>query len=224
MKKGLNLSIAFLITALLCACGNETSEETGWNVYTYSEQGDGSVVTSNDYSVSGEQELADLLKGAEAQMQLPSYIPAGYEFAEGNFSYYVTQENLDQAEVSKETGEGGNPTNVYTLKDDVLKQADGFLVTYSDGEGKEITVEASYVQSMDLDTGNTGFAEAETQNYELGRSGASNNGYLGEFFREAQPIYGYDGSGSEIERKVIFVRIWMSDGDQEEVVKIAESM
>lgn len=239
MKKGLSLGIVILMTALLCACGEETSKEGGetgngaagaantenaWNIYTYSEAENGNRITSNDYAVSSEEELADLLKNAETELQLPSYIPSGYEFENGNFSYYVTGEILDQAEISETTGDNGKSTYVYTLPDDVLKQADGFAVTYSDGEDKKITVEVSCVQSMDMDTGNLSFEEVNAGNYDLGRSGASEGGYLGEFFREAQPIYEYNGEGSEIERKVIFVRIWMTDTDSEEVVKIAESM
>ena len=95
MKKGLSLGIVILMTALLCACGEETSKEGGetgngaagaantenaWNIYTYSEAENGNRITSNDYAVSSEEELADLLKNAETELQLPSYIPSGYEF------------------------------------------------------------------------------------------------------------------------------------------------
>ena len=48
-----------------------------WNIYTYSETENGNRITSNDYAVSSEEELADLLKNAETELQLPSYIPSG---------------------------------------------------------------------------------------------------------------------------------------------------
>ena len=51
--------------------------ENAWNIYTYSEAENGNRITSNDYAVSSEEELADLLKNAETELQLPSYIPSG---------------------------------------------------------------------------------------------------------------------------------------------------
>lgn len=228
MNKGLKLVFVIFTMVLLCACGKSNDEaektEDAWNVYTYSEtENGGSTSSKNDYSVSGEEELSDLLKNADTELQLPSYVPEGYGFEEGDCSYFVTRDSLAQAQVREDQEEDGGTVYIYTLPDSVLKQLDGFRVTYSNGEGKKITIEASYVQSMDMDTGNLNFEETKASGYDLGRSGSSNNGYLGEFFREAQPVYGYEG-GSEIEKKVVFVRIWMSDTDREEVVRIAESM
>lgn len=227
MKKASITSIIFCI--MLCACskapedeGNKpVLEENAWNIYTYSETETGNQYTMNDYPVSNEDELKTLLAKAESELNVPSHIPEGYAFESANLTYYVTKEMLDGL-LPEEKEENGSIVYEYVLPDEVLTQIDGFCITYVNEKGEKLVVDADYVISMEMDTGNHDFKEVESADYEIARAGMQEE-YVGEFFRNAQPVYVYRGN-SEVSLNCIFVRIQMPDENEDEVIKIAESM
>lgn len=228
MKKAVILSMIFSI--MLCACGKASgeegskpvSEETAWNIYTYSETETGYQYTTNEYPVSDENELKLLLEKAESELKTPSYIPDGYAFESAYVTYYVTKEMLDGLS-PEEKEENGSIVYEYLLPDEVLTQIDGFRITYSNEKGEKLLVSADYVVNMEIDTGNRNFKDLESTGYEAARAGLFQEEYVGEFFRNAQPVYEYRGN-SEISLNCIFVRIQMPDENEAETVKIAESM
>lgn len=229
MKRVMILSIIFVI--LLCGCGNISDEakrrpvlkESGWNIYSYWETENGVSYTLNDYPVSDEEELKALLKKADSGLQAPEYIPDGYEFDSGSVSYFLTKDMLDRLAAEEKTGEDGRVLYEYILPDEVLDQIDGFHIIYKNKNGEEIIIYADYVKSMDIETGNDDFQETEAKNYQAARTGIWNENYTGEFFRNVNPVYEYAGN-EEITLSCIFINISMSDTENEQVVKIAESM
>lgn len=228
MKKKFITGMLFCM--MLCACGNASgeegskpvSEEAAWNVYTYSETETGYQYTMNEYTVSDEDELESLLEKAESDMKAPSYIPEGYAFESAYVTYYVTKEMLDGLS-PEEKEENGSIVYEYLLPDEALTQIDGFQITYSNEKGEKLLVSADYVVNMEIDTGNQDFKELEAMGYEAARAGLFQEEYVGEFFRNAQPVYEYQGN-SEVSLNCIFVRVQMPDENEAETVKIAESM
>lgn len=227
MKKAVILSMVFSI--MLCACGKASgeegskpvSEETAWNIYTYSETETGNRYTMNEYPVSDEDELKTLLEKAESELKAPSYIPDGYAFESAGLSYYVTKEMLDGLS-SEEKEEDGSIVYEYVLPDEVLTQIDGFCITYVNEKGEKLVVYADYVENMETDTGNQNLKDVEASGFETARAGMQKE-YVGEFFRKTQPLYVYMGN-SEVALNCILVRIQMPDENEGEIVKIAESM
>lgn len=230
MKKTVVLIIG--LSLLLCACGRASDvadsgrdlEESAWNVYTYSKTENGFRSTMNDYPVSDENELKDLLEKAESELKMPSYIPDGYTFESANLSYYLTKDMLDGLTAEEKEGEDGIVEYQYTLPDDVLTQVDGFDITYRNENGEEIFIRVNYVESMEMGTdGSESFQEIEAANYGVSRTGILYEKYMGEFFRKVSSIYEYTGGGDRT-LSCIFVDISMSDIENQQVVEIAESM
>lgn len=220
------------LSFLICACGRasdtagseQVSEENSWNIYTYSETANGFQSTMNEYPISDENELENLLTKAESELKVPSYIPDGYTFESANLFYYVTKDMLDGLTAEEKAGEDGEIKYQYILPDDVLTQIDGFDITYRNESGEEIFICVNYVESMEMKTnGSDSFQETEAANYEISRAGILYEQYVGEFFRKALPVYEYLGGGEKT-LSCIFVNISMSDMENEQVVKIAESM
>lgn len=230
MKKILKVLFLAMALIFLCACSKKDAEESSeqisekdWNVYIYSKTDIGSQSQSNVYSVSSEKELEDLLKNAGFEMQIPSYVPDGYQFESASLSYYITKEILEQSEVTENETKDGQITYEYILPQEVLAQVDGFWITYRDQDGNMLEIQVEYVENMALDTGNLDFQELKVENFDLAREGVWEKQYLGEFFRETEPIYEYDGD-SERKMNCIFVRISMTDMENEQIAEIAESM
>ncbi len=230
MKKIWNVLLLITVGILLCACqkkepeeSSEAMAETAWNVFTFSKTETGSKSIQNDYPVSNEEELAELLKSAGYELQIPSYIPEGYEFENASLSYYVTKEILERSEVEENETKDGEILYQYVLPEDVLKQVSGFKITYTDQDGNKLVIDAGYAENMELDTGNQDFQATEAEGYDLSRVGTFKESCLGEFFKEIQPVYEYTG---DTERKMscILLQISMPDAEDEQIVKIAESM
>lgn len=230
MKKTVVLIIG--LSFLLCACGRASDaadsgrvlEESAWNVYTYSKTENGFRSTKNDYPVSDENELKDLLENADSELKVPSYIPDGYTFESANLSYYLTKDMLERLTAEEKEGKDGNIEYQYSLPDDVLTQVDGYDITYRNESGEEIFICVNYVESMEMGTdGIESFQEIEAVNYEVSRTGILYEKYMGEFFRKASPVYEYTGGGDRT-LSCIFVDISMSDIENEQVVQIAEGM
>ena len=230
MKKIVVLMLG--LSLLLCACGRTSDaadsgqvlDENEWNVYTYSKTENGFRSRKNDYPISDENELKDLLEKADSELKVPSYIPDGYTFESANLSYYLTKDMLDGLTAEEKEDEEGNIEYQYMLPDDVLTQVDGFDITYRNESGEEISIWVRYVENMEMETdGVKKFQKTETANYEVSRVGILYEKYMGEFFRKASPVYEYTGGGDRT-LSCIFVDISMSDIENEQVVRIAESM